>query len=300
MLGVCDVTRGEAQVFVRECTTVSPAALVLVAGSLCVEALPPWSYPCTIRTMPRRRRRRRRRVRRRRRAGRRGGGGARVRRLAQIPSPARRALATRVPAHSTRERVRREGATPRGDPRAGTCRGVGRGGDVIGARRRRRRRRRSRGRSARRWRVRPGDGDGRRASRGLAVSPGMRDGLRQQVELFPVRCAQGRRRRRRRRRGSSGVRGRGPRRRRPRGRTGSVRRPRSAPTARALGRRGRTRRGTWRRSRWRSRREAMNSKGYFGGFKGYPKGVLAAGGPRATRVGGGVRDICRASLQSTV
>ena len=40
-----DVTRGEAQVYVRECTTVSPAALVLVAGSLTVEALPPVELP---------------------------------------------------------------------------------------------------------------------------------------------------------------------------------------------------------------------------------------------------------------
>ena len=63
-----DVTRGEAQVYVRECTTVSPAALVLVAGSLTVEALPPVELPRTIRTMPRRWRRRRRRVRRRRRS----------------------------------------------------------------------------------------------------------------------------------------------------------------------------------------------------------------------------------------
>mgnify|MGYP004087445103 CR=1 FL=1 len=36
-----DVTRGEAQLYVRECTAVSAASLVLVASSLTVEALPP-------------------------------------------------------------------------------------------------------------------------------------------------------------------------------------------------------------------------------------------------------------------
>ena len=40
-----DVTRGEAQLYVRECTAVSAASLVLVASSLTVEALPPARLP---------------------------------------------------------------------------------------------------------------------------------------------------------------------------------------------------------------------------------------------------------------
>ena len=40
-----DITRGEAQMYVRECTVVAPPALVLVAGTLAVEALPPVALP---------------------------------------------------------------------------------------------------------------------------------------------------------------------------------------------------------------------------------------------------------------
>jgi len=40
-----DVTRGESQMYVRECTTVGSPALVLVTGNLTVEPLPPCSMP---------------------------------------------------------------------------------------------------------------------------------------------------------------------------------------------------------------------------------------------------------------
>ena len=40
-----DITRGEAQMYVRECTTVAAPALVLVTGSLAVEGLPPCEMP---------------------------------------------------------------------------------------------------------------------------------------------------------------------------------------------------------------------------------------------------------------
>ena len=40
-----DITRGEAQMYVRECTTVTAPALVLVTGSLTVEGLPPCEMP---------------------------------------------------------------------------------------------------------------------------------------------------------------------------------------------------------------------------------------------------------------
>jgi hypothetical protein len=40
-----DITRGESQMYVRECTTVAAPALVLVTGNLAVEPLPPCSMP---------------------------------------------------------------------------------------------------------------------------------------------------------------------------------------------------------------------------------------------------------------
>ena len=40
-----DVTRGESQMYVRECTTVAAPALVLVTGNLAVEPLPPCEMP---------------------------------------------------------------------------------------------------------------------------------------------------------------------------------------------------------------------------------------------------------------
>ena len=40
-----DITRGESQMYVRECTTVAAPALVLVTGSLAVEPLPPCPMP---------------------------------------------------------------------------------------------------------------------------------------------------------------------------------------------------------------------------------------------------------------